>query len=633
MTKLFSKYFAGLVLFSVLIAGCGGGGGSAGTPNGSAGTPNGMQPVVNPGAGGQPAPITPPAAVPAAIEVLTSALTVPSAGGDVEITAFVKNAANVGIAGAPVTFSASSGTLLMPSAVTDAQGAATARLTAGSNKAIRDIKVDVSSGSVSGTVSVQIAGTQITISGSGTLQSGGAATQYVVRAADSGGGAISGAAVSVGSSLGNGLSNTTLTTDVTGSASFLYTPNRAGIDTITVSSLGVQATSTVSVSSVDFVAVSPGANTDIAIGSNQLVRVQYRNGGSGVAGQTVTFSTSRGVFSVSTATTDADGVASANLSSTTAGPAVVVAQIPNVGSVNLPVQFVATTPSRVVVQASPGAVSPNASGRVTNQSNIEAVVRDANGNAVANRQVNFTLIQDLSNGTLSPGTATTDANGRAQVRFIPGASATESNGVVIEATVASTAVKARTSLTVNGQALFISIGFGNTISNVDDSTYSKDFSVYVTDSNGVAVGNSQISLSVIPTRYLKGRLALVGTRYDYATPPAVCANEDINLNGTLDVGEDINRNGLLTPGNIVVAAPGQLTTDAAGRGNFAIQYGEQFAPWATVGITARATVAGTESRNTISFDLVGSSADFAGDTPPAGVVSPFGTSADCTIPN
>jgi Bacterial Ig-like domain (group 1) len=621
----FSKYMIGLAAIIALTA-CGGGGGSAGTVNGA-------QPATVATA---PLPVSSAAviaAAPSSVEVLTSASSLPSSGGDVVITAFVKNAANVGMAGQAVTFSASSGTLQGPSATTDAQGAATAKLITGGDKSSRNISVTVAAGTASGSVVVQVTGTRVSISGSGSLQAGSAAAQYVVRAADSSGNNIGGASLTVVSSLGNAISGGSLMTDSTGSATFLYTPNNAGTDTVTVSGLGISATATVLVSAIDFVALSPANNAVIPIGGSQIVQVRYRNLGAGVPGQAVSFNTTRGTFAVATAITDASGVATASLSSTTAGPAAVSAQIAGVGAVNLPVQFVATTPSSIVVQANPGGVLPNASGAV-NQSSIEAVVRDANGNAVANRQVNFSTLQDLSNGTLSPGSATTDANGRAQVQFIPGASSTPANGVIIQAEVASTAIKSTTSLTVNGQSLFITIGFGNTIGNVDETTYTKDFSVYVTDANGAAVGNQQISLSAIPTLYYKGALSYNGKNWGYSVAPTVCANEDINLNGILDGGEDTNRNGQLTPGNIVVAAPGSVVTNAFGRATFALQYGEQFAPWATVDITARATVAGTESRRTITYGLTGLASDFTAETiPPAGAASPFGTSTSCTNPN
>ncbi len=622
----FLKYILVALLAMALVA-CGGGGGSPGTSASNSGDSGGTTTETTTETSSVPA-----AATPATVEVLTSANTLASAGSEAAITAFVKNSANVAMAGQAVTFSASSGTLQNPSDVTDATGVATAKLVTGSDKSLRDITVTVTAATVSGSVVIPVSGTRLSIAGNGSLQAGGAAVSYTVRAVDSSGNPVAKSTLTLTSILGNSVSASSFTTDSTGSASFLYTPNKAGTDTLTVSGLGTSATATILVNAIDFVALSPASNISIAIGASQTISVQYKNSGAGVAGKTVDFSTTRGTFVTTTSTTDANGQASAVLSSTTAGPAVVVAQITGVGSVNLPVQFVATTPSSIVVQANPGGVLPNTTG-TTNQSTIEAVVRDVNGNAVANRQVNFTAVQDLSNGTLSPGNATTDANGRAQVQFIPGATSTPANGVLIQAEVASTAITGTTSLTVNGKALFITLAFGNTITNLDETTYSKPFSVYVTDANGVAVGNQQITLSVIPTLYKKGTLSLfVGPPklWSYTNLPTECANEDVNLNGILDSKEDINKNLQLTPGNIAVAAPGNVTTDAFGRATFAVQYGEQFVPWAKVSITARASVAGTESRQSILYDLVGLASDFTGDTPPAGVTSPFGSSTSCT---
>lgn len=614
------KYGMGLVV-AVALTACGGGGGSAGTTTNAVVTP----------------PVT-SAATPATVEVLASANTLPSAGTEVLITAFVKNGNNVGMSGQAVTFSATSGTLQASTLLTDASGAVTAKLIAGSDKSLRNITVTVTATPASGSIIIPVSDTRISIAGSGSLQAGGAAATYTVRAVDSSANPISGATIVVSSTLGNAISPASLSTDATGTASFLYTPNIAGADSLKISGLGASATTAVIVNSIDFVALSPASNTSIAIGSTQTITVRYKNLNVGVPNQTVAFSTTRGTFVASSATTDVNGDASAVLSSTTAGPAVIVAQISGVGQVNLPVQFVATTPSTIVVQSNPGAVLPNSVGTSVNQSSIEAVVRDANGNAVANRQVNFTTLQDISNGTLSPGVATTDADGRAQVQFIPGATSTPANGVIIQATVASTAITSTTTLTVNGKALFITIAFGNTISNVDETTYSKPFAVYVTDANGVAVGNQLLTLSVIPEEYYKGSLVFDAVKKAWTgggtDPAATCPNEDVNRNGVLDAGEDTNVNAQLTPGNVAVAAPGSVTTDASGRASFALQYGEQFAPWVKARISARASVAGTESTQSILFSLTGSSADFTVETtPPAGRNSPFGMSASCTDPN
>ena len=611
------KYASASVMVLMLVA-CGGGGGSPGFVPGQA----------------APIPVVSAAEIPVNIEVLASSNSLLSGGPEVVITAFVKNSANVGIPAQKLSFAASSGSLLSAASVTDASGAATAKLLVGSDKAVRDIKVTVTAGSASGEIVVSLTGTRVSISGSGSLQAGGAASTYTVRAVDSSNNAISGAKLTIESALKNAISASAVSTDSAGSASFLYTPNTAGSDTLTVSGLGTSAKVPLTVSAIDFTILSPSSNATVGTSTQQTITVQYRVSGVGVAGQIVSFSTSRGSFITATAITDSAGRASAVLSSTTAGPAVVVAQVAGAGSVTLPVQFVATTPTSVVVQANPGSVLPNTSG-TANQSTVEAVVRDASGNAVANRQVNFTTLQDLSNGTLSPGIATTDANGRAQVQFIPGASSTPANGVVIQAEVASTSIRSTTALTVNGKALFITIAFGNTISNVDETTYSKPFSVYVTDANGVAVGNQILSLSVIPEIYYKGFLKYDKSwKYDGDAPKAVCLNEDVNLNGILDSSEDINKNGQLTPGNIVVTAPGTVTTDASGRATFNLQYGEQFAPWATVRLVARASVAGTESRQSTFYGLSGLASDFSDENiSPAGRLSPFGVSGLCTDPN
>lgn len=608
-----------VVVFLTAFAACGGGGGNSASV-----------PVV---------PTVPVAETPSTIEVLnTSGSSLLSAGSEATISAYVKNSANVGLAKQKVTFSATSGALQVASSETNDTGVITAKLTAGSDKSTREITVTVTAGTVSSSIIVPVTGTSLSIAGSGSLQAGGAAAQYTVRAVDSSNTPIRDARITVRSSLGNTVSTASLTTDGTGSASFLYTPNVAGTDNLTVTGLGTTASSAIVITAVDFVVVSPASNTTVDIGSSQAIRVRYRLSGVGVNNQTVAFSTTRGLLSASSATTDVNGEALVNVSSSTAGPGVVVAQIAGVGQINLPLLFVATTPSTISVQANPGAILPNSSGS-SNQSTIEAVVRDASGNVVAGRQVNFTALTDLSNGSLNPAVATTDANGRAQVQFISGANSTPSDGVVIQGQVASTGITGTTKLTVNGKALFITIGYGNTISNLDETTYSKLFTVYVTDANGVAVGNQVITISVVPEVYLKGSLSYNGVVWDYSGVPTQCLNEDRNGNGILDSGEDNdalngNNDGRLTPGNVVVAAPGTVTTDAAGRTTFNLQYGEQYVPWVRVAIKAYASVAGTESRQSVSLVLPGLSSDFSkADNPPAGVRSPFGTQTLCTNPN
>lgn len=584
--------------------------------------------------------------VPSSIEVLASSNALASAGAEVVITAFVKNASNVGLEGKTVDFATSSGILQVTSAVSDASGAVSAKLTAGSNKALRNITVTVSAASASGTIVIPVTETRVSVAGSGSLQLGGTSATYTVRAVDSASSPIAGAAISVSSSLGNAVVLSSPVTDATGVTTFTYTPSNAGTDTVTVSGLGLVATTTVLVSAIDFAVLSPIPASDgsvsIPVGLvGQSVTVRYKNLNVGVPGQTVTFSTTRGTFAPASSTTDANGDAAALLSSTTAGQATVLAQIAGVGQVSLPVQFVAGAPETVVVQANPGAVQPNLSGATSNQSTIEAVVRDSNLNAVANTQVTFSLVQDLSNGSLSPGVAQTDGNGRAQVQFISGASSTAANGVIIKAEAGSPVKSGQTTLTVNGQALFITLAFGSTMSELNSTNYSKPLSAYVTDANGVAVASQTLSLSAIPVDYDKGVMVYDSAKSLWGVnPSASCVNEDSNGNGILDAGEDDIGNGngnndkQLTPGNVTALSAGTVTTDASGLAFFDLRFGKPYAGWINVRITARAMVAGTESSRSITLILPALISDLGDETiPPAGQTSPFGKAAVCIDPS
>lgn len=616
MMKIF-KIVGGLALAAMLTA-CGGGGGSAGTTFPDDGSSTGSN-------------TTTAVVTPSSIEVLASANEVLSAGSEVLITAVVKNVNGVGMPDQSVVFAVNGGaTLLGPANSTNSDGVATARLSAGSDKSLRNVTVTVTSGGASGQITLPVTGTRLTLSGASAIKAGAGAETYNVRLLDSSGIGISGVPIAVQSALGNGLSSTSIRTGPNGDATFLYTANVAGTDTVSISGAGASASVSVLVSAVDFVLLSPIENESLLVNVSSPVAVRYRNNGVPVAGQIVQFSTTRGTLSAFSAVTNGNGEATVFISSPSSGPAEVLAQINGVGQVSVPLQFVASVPASLVLQANPGSVLVNTGGATTNQSTIEASVRDALGNAVANRQINFSILEDDGNGgALSSSTGNTDANGRAQVQFIPGSTSTSVDGVILQATVANTSVSATTAMTVKGQALFISIGFGNTIANKDQTTYSKPFSVYVTDADGNAVGNQQVTLSVTPSFYGRGVLAWNGTVYARTTNVS-CPNEDINLNGILDSGEDSDGNQQLTPGNPVVVAPGTVTTDTSGRATFALEYGEQYAPWMVVNLTARAGVAGTESRNSYSYFLSGMASDFSSETiPPAGVVSPFGAGPAC----
>jgi hypothetical protein len=294
-----------------------------------------------------------------------------------------------------------------------------------------------------------------------------------------------------------------------------------------------------------------------------------------------------------------------------------------------------------VLQVTPAAVGPNQSGSTTQQAQLLATVTDANGNAVQGVTVNFNRVADPSGGNLSKASNDTDAGGQASVQYIAGPLTTASNGVKLRATLASDAtIFGDATLTVNQSALFIALGTGNTIQNIDEQTYRKDWVVYVTDANGIAVPNINLTMKILPLKYGKGVL-MFSTSWVY-DPAAVvfCANEDDGggnaanaYNGVLDAGEDFNGSGTLEPGNVISVTPGTVKTDATGRATVSVIYAESYAPWVQVKLRAEAVVSGTESSKEAIFVVSGSSGDFSSQSnPPAGLISPFGTNA-CGVPN
>ncbi|MDP3823452.1 MAG: Ig-like domain-containing protein [Burkholderiales bacterium] len=629
-------------LISLGLAACSGGGGGEGD------SPFG-------GGGGT----TPPVSAATAVDVIASAVQIGSGGDQVTISAIVKGAGNVALADAPVTFSTDSGTLTSVQTVADDTGVATATLAAGANKSNRNITVTATSGGASGQIVIPVVGTVLTYAGVTTVTLGNTAS-VGVKAVDSKGAVIAGLSVAVSSSLNNGLSASSITTDSQGTATLTYTATNAGSDNLRFDAAGATVTSAIQISAEAFSFISPAAGTRIPVGTTSQVTLQYLSNGAPVANATILFAITAGSVTPS-GVTGSNGQVTVSVTSTTASPATVQATFTNTGTgasaqATLPIQFVAGTPARLVLQTTPTAVGPNPGGATAQQARILATVTDAAGNPVSGIAVNFNRIADPSGGNLSLASATTDSSGQASVQFIAGPNTTASNGVVLAATVATdSTVTGTASLTVNQSALFIALGTGNVISNIDPQTYKKDWTVYVTDANGVAVPNITLTIKVLPTLYRKGRLVFGTASWGYAADVVTCANEDVNYNGVLDgvagdptAGEDSNGSFTLEPGNVISVttsnsttsgSTGVLTTDATGRGTISLIYAESYAPWVQVKLRAEAIVSGTESFKEAVFFVNGSSEDFSSATnAPAGVVSPFGSgplggSPSCSEPN
>lgn len=628
MSRFSFLRFVSALSLTALLASCGGG--SAGTSLFSDGTSSTTSTAKS-------------------VEVLASATTVGTGADQITVTANVKDSGNAALASQTVTFQASTGTLTSVSSATDKDGVATATFSAGEDKSNRSVTISVSTGSVKGSISLPIQGTKLTFSGASTAALGSRIT-LTVKAADSKGVVITGQSLTVASSLGNGLSASTVTTDSNGQASFDYQATNAGTDTVTVQGLGASATQSVTVSGEDFAFVSPSADTATAVNSSVALTVRYRKNGVPQAGTSVRFASTVGTLTASSATTDANGLASVSLTSSFAASATVSAVIGSgstQSSATLPLSFVASSPARLVLQLSRTALAPNTAGSTSNQATAVAKVVDANGNPVPNVNVNFNQDADPSGGRLLQATATTDSVGEASVSYASGATSTQTNAVVLRGTVASSsAITATATLTVNQGALFITLGTGNTITNSDVDTYEKTWTAYVSDSTGARVSGVPLTIKIVPTHFGKGVMVWSDSAnawvYDYTIsgdkspePPRKCVNEDwldwpsltgtTSLNGVKDSGEDVNQDGQLTPGNVVSLTQLTYTTDANGSATITFRYPENVAPWIRVRLTATAIVAGSESVKFAEFWLPKLSTDFSDKTiTPAGWISPYG---------
>jgi hypothetical protein len=584
--------------------------------------------------------------IPDSLELLVSSPQLDSNGAEtVTLTALVRNANNNFVADVDVHFAADSGGIEVTSGTTDATGTATALLSTAGDPTIRTITVTATAGTLVSTNTVQVTGTTITLSGASSLVLGETTTLSILLR-DSGGDGIAHQEVAVSSEAGNTLSADTVTTDTNGQATVDITATLGGTDTIQATALGVSGSTTLTVSSANFVFIEPAAGTEVPLETDQRIRVHWDEAGVNQVGQTINFFATRGNLSATSAVTKDGGNATVTISSTNAGPAVITASDAAGGpSSQIEIEFVANAPASLVLQANPTSLGVNLEGSTDQQSIITAIVRDASGNLVKSQRVSFTLT-DVSGGSIFPASAITDSFGRASTVYTAGAAVSAQDGVSIKAEVAG--IVDQVTLTVAQQALFVTLGTSHLIQDKSDTQYAKPYSVLVTDANGSPVQGARVELNIYPTRYQKGYYALffdplTGDCTGWGKVPTVtpasalpnddnddqaCDNEDVNRDGLLNPAEDINNNGTLEPGN-VASAPASVTTDATGFALFDLVYAKEFT-WVEVELEARATVAGSEAASTARFFLPGLASDFEDcDAAPPGVLSPYGQATTC----
>jgi hypothetical protein len=566
----------------------------------------------------------------------------------VQLSALVRDTNNNLLVNVPVQFSSvgasggDGGELVVVASTTESDGVAKAELRSSVDASVRNIVVTANVGQSSSSLTISVTGTAIDISAPDSMVIGSTSSVSAILR-NSQNQPIGNTVLSVTSARGNTLSTTAPITNSTGQASFNYTATNSGRDTLTISALGASSNATIEVSSDEF-SLDTVAATEVNLNTNFAITLTWLSDGLPQANKSVTFDSTRGgIFvdplvptSASTVdvTTDASGKAKVYIRSTSAGVSTLSARdMSNTVSTQSTVEFIATVPNTVVVQASPSQLG------ISEQSTIRAIVRDADNNPVKNSNVSFSL-SGAAGGSISPASARTNSQGIASTVFTATAS-TARDGVVASATTAGKS--GFTKLTVGERTVFFRIATGNTLQIPNESTYKKQFSIIVTDASGNPIPQQDVYISVTPTlgvnptsaatwAYAKGYYAPVpdldNFEYYAAYRSVTCANEDANLNGILEAGEDINNDGLLTPGN-VATAPQSVKSGNDGVALFELTYGQSYANWIQVDITVSDKAEGTENRTVQRYQLEVSSTHTRtkGSPPP---VNPFGAGMSCS---
>ena len=346
----------------------------------------------------------------------------------------VRNSSNVPVQGVLVTFAVTGGggAVSPVSVTTDVNGNARTALTLGGFAGSNSVNATASGVGAVTFTATGVAITRMILKASGDSQSANVGIRlpspFVAQVRNSSNFPVSGAVVTFAITTGNGsLTSTSVTTDANGNATtFLTLGTTAGVNSVSANSIGATTATfnatglalTTAISKVSGDSQSATVGTSLA---NPLV-VQVRNSNNvAVPGVVVNFAVTGGGGSASpiSATTDVNGNAHTSLIlGSTAGTNSVTATAAGAGTVT----FTATGTS--MVTTSIAKISGDGqSGAIGTQltSPLVVQVRNSNNVAVTGAVVSFAVTG--GGGTLSTGSAITDANGNASAMLTLGASA------------------------------------------------------------------------------------------------------------------------------------------------------------------------------------------------------------------
>lgn len=568
----------------------------------------------------------------------------------VSITTLVTDESNRVLSGKSVSFSSTGGVLQNIVGTTNEAGQATAELSLAGDLRNQDIVISAMVDELVSELTVKAEGSNFKLEGPTAIASGDEA-ELKIFLENGVGQPIANELVKVSSTAGNTILPESGVTDSDGMISVMV-GSASGSDRILVSALDNTVTAGRELQvAVDVLTVIPQTvpYDSIPVDTYTPFSVQWTSSGIPVSNQSMRFISTAGMLravnsgapgtSSVDVFTDANGIAIVEVLSTSAGPAT-ISYSDSLDADPLSqhrVDFVATMPSRVEIEATPASVATGTA------STISAVVTDAYGNPVKDIVVEFSS-PDLRGGTLSPVSFVTDKDGKADISFNAGSLPTETDGIEIVGVLTDygQVAPATTRLTVTESQLNVIIGLSGVLSEIEtDTRYSKTGVIQVTDGAGRPVPDATILLGLDSLEYAYGFMAGYDEDDDDKSDrwgmviTTRCEAEDMNGNRILDPGEDSNNNGELDPRdpalvdedteNSPTLVASQITTDSSGVGFFTLVYPQSNAGYFALEVVARVEALGTEGVATYRTGLDMSSGDADNiDVSPPNAVSPYG---------
>ena len=630
------KYVVGFAVVAALAA-CGGGGGNPGTVG--APLPAASAPAITP-------PTTTANASVATIRINPGPGILSADGTSfLTFTVFALTGGNASVTGATIDLAATNGVILSsPSVVTSATsataiGATVTMIAVSSDQASRVSTLTASCTACTAspaTVTVNVVGASIALNNSGvsSLVVGGPSATLTATVKDVFAVPMSGVTVSFAATDSNvlNLSAPTGMTNGSGVATVAVSGLAAGSASINVSAMGnAKSQAYISGLATTVLAVTSPANNSVMVtGTPKLITV------SAPGASTVTFTTTRGTFgngATSQNVAVASGTASATLTSLQAGTATVtmIDSLFRSANLTLVVSPPVSAVNKVLLNANQTTLPiTSASGTQSSLTlTARAVMFDGvTDQSVANVPIEFSMSGGPGGGeVLTPALAYTNSSGYATATFTAGTAASIPNGITVSAKVQNSlpVVQTNVQLTIGGQALSVAFGPASVLGESSDKTlYIQAYSVQVADANNNPVSGQVVTLRMRPVAFSTGTSCTIANTY---------CSEDVNANGSLELGEDGTRtfttvatagscpsntpptaigsvDGILTPPNSDGGSvPSTVITDASGIAAFNLTYLKGSAFWIINKLTATVSSNGTETSKSTIFRLVPSVPD------------------------